>query len=1107
MTSVADLRSETHYSEECHLLLVEGIPTAWTDDESGALLGSGGSTWMGKSETDLIAEGATNEVLGFRQIKAGLVVPASVQFGMSPKELWPDDSSVRFRILDLDDTLVSLFATVGKDSDTLSEYIPASTTALGSTIRINDDQLGAGGQAVDPADKYIGIELIGPSRQRGMAYPIPNAGMPGHEHLWNGYTPPELVSDDPIVWEGRRWALYRLHRDHHTDMEVGTTAAGAWPVWRLQHEAGGLVAWGVLSGGGRHAGDKVWEIEGRGHSALLKKPLGIPTNIDWTEVSAPPSLSTTAGQREDLVAIIPRGYEKYGGGKVFDASIFDTAEALTSTNFVTLRDEINALCFSVWDEQTATNYDGANGSLETVVDATGFAGMDLKYENGFQLRMDSGGVWLEVKVIMHRKAWYWLGYVPEEQHSDVSENDRHVRFAEMQAGDNPTYLRGNAVPGPGYVEATFTTQRIGTENHHHDNDDLTNEGAYRVYRPKYDRGLEIISLTGNQWLGIGDGTGVPKYCQGNTLCRWSGVSSPGGEGTTNRAGLFCLRGEIARAVEGEDKPEKTEIHVPFVGEWLNSLWSTSGGTKDDGVIDSTDGNDVPVVYIRKFLNPRLLGFDNDGLDVDWWSNRLSDKPVEIRPMSGPVYLDTVGTSPTGPLIEWADAVLASTMLSTGSATGYDGAISTAPTFDKGDNDPGNTGQYAFHADNMNAGLGLAIPKDLVQGAVAMREAFASILPDGAADELNRIRIAWFGTLQAEEMLQSITQPRRLALGLDGRQYGVFGFAPFSANQADYAIGEGDLSGSAGEPTSVIPSQEMQVTGSIDRVEMAYRYDPAKENTRLEHRGNAQDANASTRTGDRVHKIKDYGLPPLGLGLGAWTDAWRKLWLLDDGACGFYAKSHFAVTSLRVRRELGQDLFPGSKVRITNPWLVDPSGSYGVTNHPGVVLEADHELDGVATVVKVLLFAEGGLTFFPHYAPVAKMNRWDSGTNIAYTLEDFRQINDPNINDLTGFSKPSWATGAGAGMVVRAYYWDGQTDALGSPVLTKGPTNTIQSVDTAGRTITMTGAWSSTMRRDWDVFIVPEAYDSQVAWAQEIYGFVVLANGKGGSVPTKGKKFL
>jgi len=193
----------THY--DAHILFVEGLPWAFTDDETGELLGSGASSWIGESESAL---GAT---VGQRTVLPGLRMPRALRESLDPKTGLLTTQQVSIRLVDYEGILADLFASEGKAFSLLGENIPPGSTALGIATTI------IGGTTINARGRHIGLERIGPAGERGYFSPFPFT-LIGRHHAINLYGDgdegprPIPISVDPLDFMRRKIAIYRVMR-------------------------------------------------------------------------------------------------------------------------------------------------------------------------------------------------------------------------------------------------------------------------------------------------------------------------------------------------------------------------------------------------------------------------------------------------------------------------------------------------------------------------------------------------------------------------------------------------------------------------------------------------------------------------------------------------------------------------------------------------------------------------------------------------------------------------------------------------------------------------------------------------------------------------------
>jgi len=445
------------------------------------------------------------------------------------------------------------------------------------------------------------------------------------------------------------------------------------------------------------------------------------------------------------------------------------------------------------------------------------------------------------------------------------------------------------------------------------------------------------------------------------------------------------------------------------------------------------------------------------------------------------------------------------MLSTGTSTGWDDYWDNAiPVLDRGSNTHGITLPGALWGDDLEiADLGLGIPHELIANPITIADAFSAATGSWMS-ALCRGKWIADGPVQSWDVLQSITQPLRLMWSFHGGTYGLIPFRSPTQGEVEVVLTEDDLAVREG------PTTNLRETEPIDEIELDYRYNLETEGTSEHLRGSARDPEAQGRPGDLSISLKAPGLlcPDWFRGRGdgktitqitgalAWETEWRNLWEIETAT--LMAKRHFSVTNLRVARVKGQTLQPGTRVRLTNPWAVLSTGSYGITALPGIVLEVAADTENEIYTCTVLVFADA-VSGMRHYAPIGRVKRIDeSGANdVLYFYDDWLGHEDAGLNDIEFFAEPAWSS-LGGSTIGRLYHYNRNAWEAGQ-------TFTVGSVDTTANTITCMGALSSSYEeRDKETIAVLETYDSQTAaWAQAFFGVVVLPNHKHGAVPTQG----
>lgn len=1052
-----------------YVLFIEGLPYAYTTDSTGALWGSGVGSWAYSSE---LGAGA-REVAGTRIVRRGLVVPDSVTFEIDIKSGTLQPSAADFQILDYDNELVTLFASEGQTSAILAQRIAPGTTDLGVSVQT------LGGGTTNPRGQYIGIEKIGPDGERRQWPAIP-FDLVGYDHpVHAGASPPDglapvLVSEAPLEHAGRMVTLYRIYRD--PDSRLADSDPDAYYTWAEAEAAGDRVWWGVLRDSGQVAGSRMWSLTCEGPDAFLRKTLGSRTTMSWSRLSA----ELTFGTDEDLIAIGfgARGVAGASVEGIFDGRIFDAGDVLTDVSTRhTLAAQINT-----WIEEalvgTNTNTSGTDGAFDTWVDAAGNANPDAGITSEgvvFIRRNDDLHDDLTYGILhlaMHGRTWRKLGWEPQTQHRDttVFSDLATCSFERLTAGE--TFITnagtGVVVPADGYWLGTFTTIRPGGSP---DNVfDYCNSGAPREWYPRHTSEVFVLDNHGGQVLRLINEEPNALYLEGQLTAGYSQFGEVDGT-AVERARYFAIRGPRVRV---EDDPSTDEIETSDAVERYQVCQASWADGTFYGTVSEGTGIE-PALYLEALQDPRSFGVNDKRMTASWAGKLAGKGGLEIAPLS--VYHYFITDAP----IETADAVLVQILLSTGACAGYDAAIDNGGSIAAGPNTHTSPAPPLFCGDYELADLGLGIPYQLIDHPNDIRAAFDTA-PGGWAGDLCRTRLAYLGPFTAADALESLTRPRLLCWSLADKTLGLFRLGPVSPSSVDLAITEDSIEGTPGEPATTIPDQSLRATGQLDGVNLSYRWQPIENSPAAEFKLKALDSNANRRSGDLIETVIDHGLVPVTwypdgdqealTGVTDWRPHARQLWQHDAPA--FFARRHYAAR-FRLTRPLGQDAMPGSSIRLTNRWLVSPTGAYGVAEATGRIVRAVHNLQGTcATDVEAIVFATAANR---HYAPFVRVSGVTSNTVTWY--EDNLAHGGSSL-DGTGFAEPDWSSTGGDAQAT-VYQRTGNTWAA---IVTRG----IVSVDTAARTVTLDGAVTGYLR-DKDHIVVLSDYASQDAgsWPLQIFG--------------------
>lgn len=1101
-----------------YMLAVEGLPYLWVTDHPGdALLGSGASSWIGRYES-----AAGWETVGERTVLPGLTVPSGLGGHLNPKTGLFESTGADFGIIDYDGTLASLFATEAAQIGKLNERIPPSQTALGASVIVD-------GAAEDLADYNIGIERLGPARERRFFFPFPIQGIglhhqvnldAGDDAVFTDQSPvPVPVTTSPIVFAGRLCTLWRLCRDD----SLGESYL-AWPSWD-QYAATDWVWQGVMRDAGEYTGGRNWKIQCYGPESILRRNIGGNETDGWMQIT---SASTSLEEHERGIAINFR-VERWGNAVGTESSgiSYNATEHYNSAGFGvassladgllpatgTITDFITAINDALQDVADGTNGDFGGGvtivgdSVDNFVDddhdgdnmvdnlknSVRMEGTPTKIviRRRDQSLADSASGAVGLVLCLHERVWRLLGFEPGlqdgEGSTELDDSRLAYSFTKLEPGDVFFHAAGDVnntdsqqVPAEGYWSGWFTTARLNRPGDLYTGDPygLDNDGAERTYDAFSSHTPVILSPGTSQTVTIATAfpyiTPDPQIGTTMDAARLFVLRGKRAVGSVADGGqIFDSNGAAVDEVEAEDEYQVVQLE-----------WNYSSAY---GSVDSSSGS--PTFTIADWKIPRQFGVDRPSLGGDWAAHADGEYKIEMRPLISWVY-ESAG-------LERAWAVLQQILLSTGSAgfqtAGLNGTTVDASTF--------------FADDLSHSDWGLGIPHELVQLPADMQEAFAVSEPSGDPDgPLNQVRYVYGDGVQSVDVLSDLIRTRGLAMSMAGGRFGVVPMGQPDPADAEYALTEDDLYGGPDDPSAIHAMQRLRITGAIDRTKLAYRWNPALDSTAGERVVKARDINARTRRGDFLEEHTAHGLVPSEWKANEWDgepDAWEPSWdvLWGKDRADFLAKRHF-VWSAKLSRIQGQYLRPGTIVTVTDRTVINPAGAdgpgadddgYGITGAVGLVLKADladpkeHAYD-----VEVMIFAGQFATALHVFAPIAKVvGPYTGGQNVTVEADHFGHGGD---GDGLRFLAPDHAT-AGGDIVVCVLEYDRTTWTLHT-----GDTATVTSA--TGSSLTLDGAFSTTFHAWTDKWIVPANFGAQAAdeWPRELLQPIVLADGSyaGGS---------
>lgn len=1057
--SASTLR-QLHNAECAYVLFIDGIQYAFaTEHEDGALLGTGSGSWIYASSQDISGKEATHN----REVLPGLLLPSSFSIG----ELELDDGqlrrgSVNFEIQDLGGTVLDLFSTENKPYDVLGQDIAAGTSNLGTSYTGSPQSV-----TINPQGRYIDLERIGSGGQRRVFPFIPDNDLVGYSHITfpggDSGIPDEIrVSDDPILWEGRLCALYRIYRDPEGD----NSGISDWTLWGDAYDAGDLVWWGVCRGIESATPWGKVRISCFGPEGLLSRKLGTLCPTESYRVQGGP-LSLDADERG--FAVWWTTLTGSAGSSVLEdcnSSIFNNDFSSSYDNHGDLADRIQDVLEDSFNNNTANGTSGNNYTTGTFTSASVAqsstsinleAQAGLRYGNqnssGFYIGIaDTTGLneaTLQMRICMHEKVWRFLGYEPLVQNASVSEDFTHFPF-EYYSNNPFDPLPGDTYEyqGNGYWVAIFDTRHAGVE-------DWNNNGNPITWRPLSPDGTHILNRTGEQLVGI-DMSTVDVIPQKTITYTEEAETAFGAAPTGGRVMVF--KGQIRRAPEGATQEELNEVEAEDIYQVAQVSYRRLGGIGRQ-------------LYIERWLDPRMFGFSNPPLDRDWQFS-ASDSGIECK------FLNCYTSSPGRP--DNAFMVFMQMMLSTGAATGYSGAESDGapPSFTDGPNSLSGSDGSGMYGDTEIGDLGLAIPSSMVQSYSSIQQAFSSV-DGGYEGPMNIGKVFYNGPFDSGDFFKELMATRRLIWSLNGKRYGLRVIENFSIDDADISISENDLVGRVGDPTDVMPEQSFIYVGPVDKTMLRFGKSAWDNEFSHEREYPSRDRGARYRSGVRTIELSDPLLQSpenfVGASIGSryedvfgpsWDRDLRNLWTRE--VPGFMASTHYVV-DVSVCRVKGQDIMPGTIIRFSNPWVIGRNGERGVSEQVALCLGVRFSPRDESYKVTMMLF--GGQQDSPRFfAPIAKVLGVSGSTIYLEGGWGLTGLSD----EASMFIEPSFSTAGGEGSVY-IFDQDGNTTS----------NYTVASVDSVNNTITVTGGPITGTYRDkhkWVVF-APYGDHGSTSWAR------------------------
>ena len=1027
------------------LVVPDGLPLAWTDDAGLA------------AQVDWFGDGRT--------IHSGLEPPTR-QLSIVPFTGKLRAHRTSFTILDkragfygaAEDYLADLFKAFAEVEEALALTLEPSATAPAALY-----------------NSHVGTEAIGAAGQR-RRYPFVNGWSIGDHHLGADWEHSEFptadVTDDPIMFRGRRIALYRVFRDHTTYPDDATLG------WRPWSEAE-ILWWGTMADAGSVEGGR-WTIECDGPESLLEKQLGALSGNGAT-LHVPITLDNSEDNDETLVGVafysIPTGVdaENPADPRYYSWQSWPPAPDNLSTTFVDagdLADEIDAIIAAVAADTTVGTDLDFFGQFEHDVSMRTDGSVRIRVRNN----AGTGGAarMAVMHLSLHEKVWTALGYAWEQgrQSNPLDLEDSHRLAFELSSdgglpklNDNPADL--DFPPGPGYwtgIFATATQDQINTDTPTEAEQNWDNNGQGRIVYPLYDGGATALPQNlghglevGFGWGDAGDGAKHSGQLDRPLASAPDDVSSPynfGGVLDVTHQGVWLLVGP--RRIAGQ--PDDFEYVVPVIASWR------------EGNIPGTIGPGTdPQLLLTKWLNPQEFGIHSlpmEAFEGGWPILQNDVRQVRAYPIFRLGYTEHSYERP--------ERILQRIMYSTGGSagwTGYEG--DPGATFATTSNEPTTIVPTTF--DGEIADLGLAIPKELIANPNSWAAEFDK-LPAG---HWRRFRMLVQPGFQTSDLFEGLFAFYGLSWSLHGGTYGIRAMTEsFTLDDVEVAITQSQKAIDPRRIGDERTRQELRVMQPINDFEIEFGWDPWDESFPEDghKRLRANDRGARYRARGHTYEAKAYGIR----NLGGWRTRTTEL-------ARFFEKRHFMLRDYPVKnRRPGQDIWPGTIVSITEPRAVSPTGTYGITTHVGMVTRISEDLgkrDGVAMHIDVLVQQDSAKE--PRLCgPSGRVIAYDDVANTLRLDDNWLGVEDTDWLDANGFVEPGWSThGGNIDIKCRScdgYEWITSFTATVTSVLASSGDNS---------TLTIS-SFSGTFYRDMlNIVVARERANQTAAWANALLAVI------------------
>ena len=1057
-------------TDVAYLWLVDGIPTAFSNDE----------------RVDLTYVQSLGE--HHTAVHYGLDLPSSLTDQLDLATGMLADTSATFSIADVDGSLAALFgSSFGSAIDLPSMIKPGDT---GPALAFG---------------QHAGVELFGPAGERRRCSCVPgfNVGLLHYSSAQSfafglGGT---KVTSAPRTWAGRRCALYRLT----------LSSSGDWP--DLTDEAAALRArvwWGSMLAQGDQ-GARVWSFKCSGRESWAMGNLGVGAPKEPLPVQA-------------LVSLDPEQGETMMRASLKTVYLYDLNIA-AETTFVLQTTDSSSLIGAQTYAQVAAIFDAWLASVAAIgggasFDSQGSSGLGFSTtpgDDGVWIRYDRsqdagwlGGPWTvaRVSITAHEKVWKILGYEPavqNEARDPVDDFDQYGKFSR-----SPEWLPGRW-DAQFYSASPIAMQAFeqGDDFYEVADTEFFSGGYARRWPPIYPGGAQVIDMDrAGQEIRLA--TLDPVFLLGSNVVPLPAdpddVTSPlalgGSIGDVTTTGLLIVDGPYRR--EGDEDTAKAPAGYAFglekerVDGRTTQVARVAWRESPDGSI-AVDSDSFPRVVVVAWLSPRLYGIGFEQL-TGQWSSWISAPENGIETKGRALLaLEHSRDGDSLPL------VVAQLLASTGTAGGWytDGTLTTpayglggSPVLDVGANDPGLDGvgveSFGSRVDQLPAQLSRGVPSQLL----ALGDSQGSLeqaIADYLADPLFYCKATMVRASSSRATLGELLAPTGLCMSLAGGRYGLFDPWTFRAPTSTGTVTSETYRGKPGSPADSIPAQTLRKLSPVDLLAVSSTRDPATGDFERSINVVSTDGAASSRAQTITRQITGAHLVHrLSKARGSdWPSSFAPRW---DRGFAFWAAQHFEI-EFECAADDAHEFEVGSIISVTDQWVVNPVGVYGITASPGFVtgrkLSPATEIATVTALVSV-----DSMRMFASAAMLVRYDDNEDGLgHRLFVRDDFLGFRGGLSFDAEGFVEPAWSTVGGDALIEGWTSRDGVT-------WSRGIFGQVASIDTTtpGSTwIQLTGALTGApvLRDHWTVFVLRNVEDQTAAWPFEIFAPICAKDGTAG----------